>query len=353
MTGPMRAGEREALALASRLAQRAGLPQPEGVTPLPGGRNNRVYRVDGPEGANGPWLLKRYFSHPGDRRDRLGAEFAFLTHAAALGEPQTPRPLARDDEARAALYAFVPGRGLEPGEVRREHVLQALELVARLNVRREAAHALREAAQALPEASEACFSLAQHLGCVAGRVARLAALDPADELDGLALDFVTGRLAPAWEAARQAALTQARPEDDSPLPPQARCISPSDFGFHNALLGPSGRLTFLDFEYAGWDDPAKLVCDFFLQPRVPVPWEFVGEFQDALARVLGARDLSRRVGALFPVYRVKWCCILLGEFLAVSGARRSFSAGGGAPPDARQRQLRLAQALLERPIRIP
>ena len=58
---------------------------------------------------------------------------------------------------------------------------------------------------------------------------------------------------------------------DRPLDPADRCVSPSDFGFHNALREPSGRLRFIDFEYAGWDDPAKLVCDFFCQPAVPAP----------------------------------------------------------------------------------
>ncbi len=348
--------EPDVLALASLLARRAGLPEPLGVVQLPGGRNNRVYRVDGAEVSGGPWLLKRYFSHPGDLRDRLGAEFAFLTHAAALGEERTPRALARTDvaagEPSAALYSFVPGRALVPGEVRPEHVRQALDLVARLNAGREACTAL-----ALPVASEACFSLPQHLELVAGRVTRLAALEPVDGLDRQALGFVTEGLAPALAEARAKALAVAAPEDLVLLPPGQRCVSPSDFGFHNALLGADGQLVFLDFEYAGWDDPAKLVCDFFLQPRVPAPWECLGWFAGELAGRLGAPGLSRRVAALLPVCRVKWCCILLGEFLAVPNARRSFAAGPDradlAQPDTRQRQLALAQALLSRDLQLP
>jgi len=393
--------EMDVLALARLLARHAGLPQPTGVTPLPGGRNNRVYRVDGravlsvpggptglsasdgpeglsvsggpeglegpggqegPEGSGGPWLLKRYFSHPGDQRDRLGAEYAFLTRAAALGEARVPRPLARSDvargEVRAALYSFAPGRALAAGEVRPEHVRQALDLALRLNAR-------RENAQGLPVASEACFSLPQHLELVAGRVARLAALDsdggPTDELDREALAFVNGLLAPALAVASAKALALAAPGDLVPLPAGQRCVSPSDFGFHNALLGPDGQLAFLDFEYAGWDDPAKLVCDFFLQPRVPAPWDCLGWFTDGLAEGLGVAGLARRVAALLPVYRVKWCCILLGEFLAVAGARRNFSAGADRAdlarpdtrPDTRQRQLAQAQALLERDLQLP
>ncbi len=41
-------------------------------------------------------------------------------------------------------------------------------------------------------------------------------------------------------------------------------VSPSDFGFHNALLDDGGAISFLDFEYSGRDDPAKLDLRFFL-----------------------------------------------------------------------------------------
>ena len=78
----------------------------------------------------------------------------------------------------------------------------------------------------------------------------------------------------AWRALRAgalAALGRTPPAWAGPLGEADRVVSPSDFGFHNALRTEDGRLAFLDFEYAGWDDPAKLVCDFELQPAVPAP----------------------------------------------------------------------------------
>ena len=42
-------------------------------------------------------------------------------------------------------------------------------------------------------------------------------------------------------------------------------ISPSDFGFHN-VINKNNKLFFIDFEYAGLDDPIKLICDFYCQP---------------------------------------------------------------------------------------
>src|SRR5262249_22829926 len=135
-------------------------------------------------------------------------------------------------------------------------------------------------------------------------------------------------------AARPAGLA---PDDE--LCRSDRRVSPSDFGFHNALLGPDGTMKFIDFEYAGWDDPAKTICDFFCQPERPVPMEFWGLFHEAIARHIGDPDrLRRRVELLLPVYRLKWCCIMLNEFLPAGSQRRRF-AGGDDEADRKQRQL--------------
>ena len=48
------------------------------LEPLDGGKNNRVYRL---ETESGPVLLKSYFRHPDDPRDRLGTEVAFANFA--------------------------------------------------------------------------------------------------------------------------------------------------------------------------------------------------------------------------------------------------------------------------------
>jgi hypothetical protein len=133
------------------------------------------------------------------------------------------------------------------------------------------------------------------------------------------------------------------------VPSAARCLSPSDFGFHNALLTADG-LKFFDFEYAGWDDPAKLCCDFFCQPQLPVAlthWEL---FVNGLAVALGAKDLPARARLLVPAYQIKWCCIMLNEFLRGEQSRREFALGGGAAEERKRIQLDKAQAALRRQI---
>lgn len=325
--------------LVDRLTILSGLGPMRELRPLAGGANNRVYRVETERGAA---LLKVYYRHPDDPRDRLGAEFAFARFAWAMGIRRVPRPLACDPVAGLGLFEFVEGEC--PAIAVEPLVAQAIEFVSELNAAR-----WRPAAARLPLASEACFSIAEHLGTVARRVDRLAELVPKSDCDRAAVRFVRRELAPVWPLVRE--LTQAEARDnglslDRPLDLLARCVSPSDFGFHNALVTADSQVTFLDFEYAGWDDPAKLICDFFCQPAVPVSPRVFDDFARSVAACFPESEtVFTRACLLLPVYRVKWVCILLNEFLPVSGGRRRFSIGEELEARKAQ-QLALARAAL-------
>jgi len=322
---------------ATTLFESFGLGLPRAIERLPGGGNNRVFRI---ETAAGPVLLKEYFRHAADPRDRLGAEQAFSRFAWKHGVRALPRPLACDQAAGIGLYEFVPGKRLAPGEVTAEHVAQAAAFFVAVN-----RHRHEPDAAGLPLASEACFSLAEHLACVDRRVARLATIEPESDLDRQAVALVATRLLPVWNRAR-ATVAATSLSIDAPLATADRVISPSDFGFHNCLATSAG-LTFIDFEYAGWDDPAKTVCDFFCQPAVPVPREHLERFLSAIAVLAGGGDALRgRVALLLPVYELKWCCIMLNEFLPAGIDRRSFARGDESHEARQLNQIRKVQAAL-------
>ena len=325
------------LAQAERLCRQAGRGAPQSIKRLAGGRNNQVYRIDAD---GGPLLLKRYFSDAGDGRDRIGAEWDFVSHARSRGLRAVAEPLACDRAGQVALYGFIEGRKLAPSELTAAHVDAAIVFVVAINA---------PPRPALAPASEACFSLAVHLATVERRVGRLASLDDDVPHVAEARLFVATHLAPAWAAARARIEAEAAREGvamDEALAPDRQCLSPSDFGFHNALIAPAGEVTFLDFEYAGRDDPAKLVCDFFCQPDVPIPPSLHRHFIDRLASGLGldASSISR-CRILLDAYRIKWICIMLNDFLPTGAARRAFADAG----EWRQRcarQLAKAQATL-------
>jgi hypothetical protein len=319
-----------------RLLAPIGIDGGFSATPLSGGANNRVFRID----ANGSsvGVIKAYFSHPDDPRNRAKAEFEFSTFAWAQGVRSIPEPLGYDDEGQVGLYAYVDGLGMVAGEVDGDAVAQAIAFCQAINANRG-----DTVAQDLGDGSEACFSIDEHLAAIGQRVRRLDAIAATSALDRDAIALVRDRVAPAWES-----LSASIATSEVRLAPADRCISPSDFGFHNALRLANGELRFLDFEYAGWDDPAKLVCDFFCQPKVPVSQSSFNDFAHAIAETVADADGAvQRAALLLPAYRLKWACILLNDFLPVGASRRGFADGGADETTRKTRQMAIATQALE------
>lgn len=288
------------------------------VKPLTGGRNNRVFAV---EGATRPLVIKEYFR---DGRNRLGAEWAFVTYAWESGIRVVAEPLAADPDASLAVYERLPGKRLRAAGLGPEYVVQAADFAAALQERSNQA--------SLPQGAEACFTIREHMELIDDRVRKVGSVT-----DAPLGEFIARELKPTWKLVRAHIHRRARFLDKR----ANACVSPSDFGFHNALIDEHGIVRFHDFEYAGWDDPAKLLCDFFCQPEVPVPLEHfetmaTGPFEAA----------GERAQLLLDAYRVKWCCIMLNEFLPAGANRRDYAAGSGGRDEQAVEQLAKARTTL-------
>jgi hypothetical protein len=327
----------------ARLLAEAGLRGEFACVPLPGGGNNRVFRI---ECDGQSILLKAYFQHPTDPRDRLQAEFSFCRFGWDHGVRRLPRPIASDRATGLGLYEFVAGRALSPGEIGNSEVEQALDFYQALNRHKNTA-----AARELACGSEACFTLSEHLACVERRVMSLEGIDATAPGHAPAAELIRDRLAPAWRRIKLSFLRQAADHGlpvDQTLAYEDRCLSPSDFGFHNAILATDGQLRFIDFEYAGWDDPAKLVCDFFAQPAVPAPAACLEPFVNRVTSQLSnPPQHARRIELLRPVYLLKWCCIMLNEFLPTGRKRRTFAREPQNEAQLQQTQLQKARSVLD------
>lgn len=304
---------------------------------IAGGGNNRVFEVRDDRGAK--FLLKQYFHSPGDPRNRFEAEQLFYRLATIAAPAHIPGALGWSATARLGLLEFVDGRRLGEDEIGLAEVDAALGFFSALNRGRN-----RPEAQALPAAAEAGFTTEEHCRTVEDRMMRLKTIPASAPIDREARDFVEGDLWPAWTEARRAVGGSG-----APLRANERCVSPSDFGFHNCLRRPDGSLVFFDFEYAGWDDPAKTVGDFFCQPALPARAEFFARFASGVAEALGlasGENFLARCRALLPVYRLKWCCILLNEFIRTDRGRRAFALGESAADERKARQLAAARRML-------
>lgn len=309
------------------------------VPARPGG-NNRVYRVDCGDGRS--FALKAYLRQPGDANDRLAAEFLGLRFLRRHGVRAVPDALEVDRGTDCALYEWVEGEAVaRPGPDDIDAALAFLGALYRLAGDPEA--------RTLPDAAEACLSAAEVAAQLDRRLSRLratAARRPDLErfLDDELAPRIGALIAETCEGYAAAGLAFG-----AEIAPEARTLSPSDFGFHNALRRKDGELVFVDFEYFGWDDPVKLVADFLLHPGMVLDDSLKRRFlRGALAIFAADPAFADRLRLLHPLFGLRWCLILLNEFVPERWRRRAYAGAADDRAQAEARQLAKARAMLDR-----
>lgn len=272
-----------------------------------GGGNNRLFRVRTAKGRL--FALKEYPKRTNDSRDRLAFEFGALKFMTRHPSLRVPRAFAADPAGGFALYEWIDGETVtSPAD---GDVDAAIAFAGSL-------HAIRHApgADQLPLASEACLSGAEIVAQVGRRHERFREIA---ETEPQLAKFLTGDFEPlsarVFDAAREGYAKRGW-SFDRPMPREQQTLSPSDFGFHNAIRRPDGRLVFVDFEYFGWDDPVKLAADFLQHPGMALTASQYARFRAGAERVYAADvTFAARLALLYPLYGLRWCMILLNEFL--------------------------------------
>lgn len=310
------------------------------VEPLGAGNNSRVFRValDGSRDCRRHVVVKFYRRDAGDARDRLTTEFESLRFLWQNNVRSIPCPIAIAHDRRCAIYEYVDGEvagSIPPNAVDIDASVEFLRLLKQLRG--------APGSEALPAASEACFSVDAIVCNVAARVERLRRAPDGDHaprmrrwLDEVLAPFEAEAVAWARETSAAGGIAF-----DAPLAADARTLSPSDFGLHNAVRRPDGRLAFVDFEYFGWDDPAKTVVDFLLHPGMQLPDALKRRFAaEAQALFADIPLLPARTRIVYPLFGLKWAVILLNDFLPERFARAS--------GERRAVQLTKAQAFIAR-----
>ena len=296
--------------------ERDGLITVTGIKRLRHGRNSQVFLI---EDESNKWVVKKYHQHPKDLRNRLENETLFLSYLKDIGVKRVAEPIAADNKNNLGLFSYLPG--VVPKSINIDIVHQAAEFIRLINAFRK-----QKKSKNLPKASETSFSVISHLNLVKQRVIRLNQIAPKGTIQKEVLYFVRSNLVVSLERITDDITSQY--SDDKLkriLPHSSRIISPSDFGLQNMLV-KNDKVHFLDFEYSGWDDPAKLICDFGCYPEIPVNNRYLQSFKDSFYSWLDdAEESIRRSEILMNLYRLRWCCIILNEFTAVGQDRRAYA----------------------------
>ena len=291
----------------SALVESCGLPAVSEVERVPGGGNSRVYQVLTTSGKK--FALKVYPSDPS--HDRLRSEFEGLRLIHSKGDYPIPVSVGVDRYLEAATYEWVDGESVRNPKL--EDAVQAVDFISCL-------HQLSKQAEFadFSKASAACLSGEEIEQQLDSRLELLMSEKDENLNSFLDKDFVSL----LHKMLNRAKSLWPNHEFDSILEREHQTISPSDFGFHNALRIKNGALVFLDFEYFGWDDPVKLMCDFAFHQGMELSLSIRKYWFQKTLKLYGNDCLLSRLNALWPLYGLCWVLILLNEFRSDVWERR-------------------------------
>ncbi len=269
------------------------------IKPIKEHGRNYVYQLI--DRAGHSLILKRRFEGEDGGRDRFRVEESHLGALREAGVGCVPELRWRDGDW--ALYERIPGSPVtEPGE---DDARQLAEFLTALDEKRQV---LRE--KGLAQAVDARLRLADYADAVNSKWNRTlqACQRPGGsketmmfmltDLEQLRQDnlnnFYLCRKREQWDAGAE-------------LPEALQFFNPGEVGFHNAVKTPEGRLVFLDFERSGWDDPAKLMADFFYNPEQRLDLDLKLSVLEAFAK--GRADdpgFLKRFYAVSDLVAVEW-----------------------------------------------
>lgn len=273
------------------------------------GKNSKIFIATTDTGAM--YCVKQYMARAGDTRDRLGTEFRAFAFLWQYGIRVIPKPVAYNHKKSIGVYSFIPGKTLRAKSISDDHVLQAIALLANLHRIRTSKH--------LPYfsvASEACFSMNELVKNIQTRKNTLMKIS--NQYASLH-QFLTKQWDPVWMSVLGYIKQKTKGNlfsASAPLLEEYRTLSPSDFGFHNAILDTNGTVTFVDFEYFGWDDPAKLIVDFLFHPGMRLTNKQKTLFiKNAASIYINDPTLAKRFPVFYLLLGFKWSLIMLNCFL--------------------------------------
>jgi putative glycosyltransferase (TIGR04372 family) len=309
-------------ALHARVATMLGRPV-NTIRATGSGANSTVFMVEA-EGAR--YALKLYPTRSGDDRQRAAVEWRALIHFRTCGIANVPAPIAVDEVGNFLLMTWI--EGARPERWDDIALEQALAFIATVFASSDHADA-----RGFPLASEACLSGAAIAEQINDRLAGF--------IEHEALNvFLSTRLRPLLDHALAAAKV---PDFETELAPRHRRLIPADFGLHNAIRTAAGGISFVDFDYMGWDDPVKLVGDILLHPAIPLPPALSDHIGDAMRRMVPKDgEFAERLRRFLPLYGLRWALIVLNPL------RRDRQGSYAVPASVAALHLKTAEVLCAR-----
>jgi len=332
-------GQRTDKDITAWLKRMVGEPLKE-IKKIPGGGNSSVYKVEVSDGKC--YALKYYPTLRLETRPRLKTEFRTFRLLHQYNITNVPKAVKKDDNLNLGLYEWINGEYIRNPS--NDDLGQAIDFVGQLYSLSQ-----RIDGNNIDRASEACLSANELVSQIEIRLLRLK--QESKHFQELSA-FLENTFESLWADVKDASISIWPLESrDDILPQKKQTLSPSDIGFHNCYKTKDEALTFLDFDYFGWDDPVKLTADFIWHPAMDLDPKMTAKWEEAMLDLFSDdTNFEDRLKAAMPLYGLRWAMIVLNEFLPEFAKRRKEAGKSSSyvPEISREIQLYKAEDICDK-----
>ena len=269
------------------------------------GRNNEVFLF---KEKKQKFIIKKYKSYYETKYDRFFSEKIFLEYLNKKKIKNIPKIIYLNKKKKIIHFTYIKGKQIK--RAKKKHLNICLNFLKKINYKTTYKNFKFQ------KASDACLSIQDHIKTCESRIKKLIIKYNHNSSinDKKILKFLRNQIIPEFKIIKSKInYSFTKSQIMKRLNKNELILSPSDFGFHNIILKNS-ELYFIDFEYAGWDDPSKLICDFFLNPDYLISKAdkkyFLNKFIHIFRRKLLNVDNLRLI---LKFHFLKWVCVILNQ----------------------------------------
>ena len=279
----------------------------EYIRAVSGGINSSIHLLN-LEGY-GLYVLKVYpLKSISDPRDRCSTEINFLDYLCKCEVENVPKILDADSGEGWSLLSWIDGQKVK--SLPNSYLSQISDFILRAN-----SNNCFGSKADLRYASDSLYSLENCIASIEARISELCAVPMTSSIGCETVQWITSTLVPVFVSLKTLLLNEVKFKPHWLNFHHYRIASPSDIGIHN-ILQRNDCLYFLDFEYAGLDDVAKLAADLVLQPNLPLNTDqesfFLKSLEQNFHNTIPDSWLIR-MNDLKPLYVIKWSLIMLNS----------------------------------------
>lgn len=250
---------------------------------------------------NKKFFLKFYIKSNNDKRDRIGAESRFTMLLKEGGFKNFPNIILTNEKDNWTLFEWLNGEKIvKPNQKDFEELALFLKKIQNLRNLQNSSK--------ISYASEACFNLVEHKKLILLRVKEII-----NSSKGFVKEWFKKEVLESVNKC-ESNYQNYFSISNSNYSTKNKILSPSDVGFHN-ILRIKNKLYFHDFEYAGWDDPYKLIVDILIQPENILTQYNSMKIINSLESCFEIEKNLDYLKVYLILYRAKWVSIIFKRIL--------------------------------------